>query len=275
MAGNLGRRRVAQADDAFLRRIMEQSVSPHPEKERHAVPEPEVVALVEPAGPGTTSAEEPKHEEREQLPVSTERQQGAVSGGLPSTLVSVETLFASASVAAGNVAPQPTMTVVPGTHERKRKRENDAQRPGGRFKMCWADFVTKRALENGEETDPHRLRQRQKQIDYGKNTRAYDEYCARKQRSERVQGDPMTPEKRQVCSKRSWAEQVKLWRVALHAFDPPPAAEHCVQAHELEQTLLRCSTSDQDARAAAGAQLDGSDSDDMDDIQLDDDGNPI
>jgi hypothetical protein len=38
--------------------------------------------------------------------------------------------------------------------------------------------VEVRTLKSEREEDPHRLAQRQKQIDYGKNTLGYDRYCA-------------------------------------------------------------------------------------------------
>jgi len=88
------------------------------------------------------------------------------------------------------------------------------------FRECWADFVSRKALENGIEQDRHRLAQRQKQIDYGKNTLAYDRYSSLISRQDRKKSDPMTPEKRQVCSKRSWDAQVRAWRRALHQYDP-------------------------------------------------------
>lgn len=72
------------------------------------------------------------------------------------------------------------------------------------------------------ESDPHKLCQRQKQIDYGKNTLGYERYLElvpRKQRKKYVH--PRTPDIKQVCSKRSWDGQVKKWRRMLHEFDPP------------------------------------------------------
>lgn len=71
------------------------------------------------------------------------------------------------------------------------------------------------------ETDPKKLASRQKQIDYGKNTSGYALYTAQVARSQRKRGDhPWTPNKNQLCSKRSWDGQVRKWRRALHKFDP-------------------------------------------------------
>eukprot|EP01018_Ginkgo_biloba_P035491 Gb_20984 [translate_table: standard] len=98
------------------------------------------------------------------------------------------------------------------------------------------------------ETDPHKLSQRQKQIDYGKNTLGYERYieivprlwrpvsvevfivyflntyedriCCRFW-NQRKRYHPQTPDIKQVCSKRSWDGQVKKWRRLLHEFDPP------------------------------------------------------
>ena len=46
----------------------------------------------------------------------------------------------------------------------------------------------------GEETDPHRLRQRQKQVDYGKNTLGYDRYTQMVPKERRRRTDPRTPD---------------------------------------------------------------------------------
>lgn len=70
-------------------------------------------------------------------------------------------------------------------------------------------------------TDAHKLLQRQKQIDIGKNTLSYGRYIAAVSREERTKEDPKTPEKFQMCSTRSWVGQIKNWRRKLHVWDPP------------------------------------------------------
>ena len=45
----------------------------------------------------------------------------------------------------------------------------------------------------------------------------------RRARHKRKAKDPQTPNKFQVCSKRSWDQQVRYWRRKLHFFDPPPS----------------------------------------------------
>jgi hypothetical protein len=80
------------------------------------------------------------------------------------------------------------------------------------------------------ETDPTRLRQRQKQVDLGKNTSGYDRYLsavprAQRNLAEREASHPVTPDISRKCSKRAFDGVVKKWRRQLHQFwDPPGTA---------------------------------------------------
>ncbi|XP_065071401.1 histone RNA hairpin-binding protein-like [Rhopilema esculentum] len=74
-------------------------------------------------------------------------------------------------------------------------------------------------------TDPHRISQRQKQIDMGKNTLGYEMFTKYVSREERIKDDPQTPDKYQQCSTRSWQGQVKIWRRQLHMWDPQDASD--------------------------------------------------
>eukprot|EP00123_Amoebidium_parasiticum_P006133 comp17173_c0_seq1/m.16035 comp17173_c0_seq1/g.16035 ORF comp17173_c0_seq1/g.16035 comp17173_c0_seq1/m.16035 type:complete len:335 (-) comp17173_c0_seq1:236-1240(-) len=71
------------------------------------------------------------------------------------------------------------------------------------------------------ETDPRRLEQRQKQIDYGKNTLGYDNYVkAIPKNQRRGPEQPHTPDKHRFMSKRAWDGLIKVWRRILHKYDP-------------------------------------------------------
>jgi len=72
----------------------------------------------------------------------------------------------------------------------------------------------------GGETDPHRLRQRQKQVDYGKNTLGYDRYTQLVPKERRRRTDPRTPDIHARISTKRFNGLVRAWRRRLHEFDP-------------------------------------------------------
>jgi len=71
-----------------------------------------------------------------------------------------------------------------------------------------------------QEISAKRLESRQKQIDIGKNTPGYKNYIRLIKKEQRSYSEPQTPDKYQICSKRSWDGQIRVWRRLLHHYDP-------------------------------------------------------
>lgn len=89
-----------------------------------------------------------------------------------------------------------------------------------------------KAEEEEREQDDHRLHQRQKQIDFGKNTREYKRYIRSVAKEDRQvtrasQEHPLTPDKFKKISKRKWDLEMRQWRRLLHEFyDDEPKKKH-------------------------------------------------
>ena len=71
------------------------------------------------------------------------------------------------------------------------------------------------------ETDQAVVHRRQKQIDYGKNTIGYRNYCRLVPKASRGKKHLHTPDKYLKYSRRSWDQQIRMWRLKIHEWDPP------------------------------------------------------
>jgi hypothetical protein len=106
-----------------------------------------------------------------------------------------------------------------------RKQRLDGSRSPAARKHARLDDGSKlqRKAPVERELDPHRLEQRQRQLDIGKNTTGYERYLSLVPKEERLRQHPRTPEKSLKCSKRAWDGLVKQWRRKLHEYDISPS----------------------------------------------------
>lgn len=75
------------------------------------------------------------------------------------------------------------------------------------------------ASEQCPETDAHRIRQRQDQVDLGTNSITYDRYRLRVPRERRNRNEPTTPDATRQIAKKRWDARVKQWKRDLQAYD--------------------------------------------------------
>jgi hypothetical protein len=114
------------------------------------------------------------------------------------------------------------------------------------------------------EIDPQRLKQRQKQLDMGKNTIGYQNYTEKVSKSVRQFGNkihPTTPDIHEKISKRNFDGRIKAWRRQLHFWDVLPGqrvTQEVVLPHAKRMRLgaPRTTSKDDDTMIVEATKLD-------------------
>ncbi|CAG5098102.1 Oidioi.mRNA.OKI2018_I69.XSR.g15373.t2.cds [Oikopleura dioica] len=103
--------------------------------------------------------------------------------------------------------PDPEPQAQPPRKKKKKVIAGNYQRYKGQGKRVYPVEI---------ETDPRTLERREQQIEYGKVLNDYMEYIEAVPKSERVKGQPVTPRKDQVISRRNFDNQIRKWKRQIH-----------------------------------------------------------
>lgn len=105
-------------------------------------------------------------------------------------------------------------------------------------------------LDPNNPEHARRIRQRRRQVLFGKNTAGYEEYLKKVPRHKRKFKSlehPQTPDHLADIPTKRWQGQMNAWRRSLHKFDPPDLASRLSQASNSIITLApRPCVTDQD-----------------------------
>lgn len=110
----------------------------------------------------------------------------------------------------------------------------------------WPITAPKVGGPNEKETDPHRLAQRQKQIDFGKNTLGYERYLKLVPKDQRGPEHPQTPDIHRVIGRDNFLAECRHWRRQLHVWDPEQSeadgtvAPEAIDSYALLSCYLNC-----------------------------------
>lgn len=131
--------------------------------------------------------------------------------------------------------------------KKNRVRNPGSQRPANTKKIISPDETKTMPMEaEVPKLDPNnpeharRIRQRRRQVMFGKNTAGYEEYVKKVPRHKRKFKSlehPQTPDHLADIPTKRWQGQINAWRRSLHKFDPPDLASRLSQASNTQITL--------------------------------------